>query len=140
MEIATVDGFQGREKEVIILSLVRSNEKGEVGFLGEERRLNVAMTRPKRQLVVVGDTVTISGEANFYTNGLNGQRITQCLNFRISEKYWKLTRLSFFSIWHFYFQIYFIFLFYLEIPFLRSSVSHYELQSRWCRVGMFRVM
>lgn len=65
VEIATVDGFQGREKEVIILSLVRSNEKGEVGFLGEERRLNVAMTRPKRQLVVVGDTVTISRGSNF---------------------------------------------------------------------------
>lgn len=65
VEIATVDGFQGREKEVIILSLVRSNEKGEVGFLGEERRLNVAMTRPKRQLVVVGDTVTISRGSKF---------------------------------------------------------------------------
>lgn len=55
VEFGTVDGFQGREKEAVVLSLVRSNEKGEVGFLGEERRLNVAMTRARRGLVVVGD-------------------------------------------------------------------------------------
>lgn len=55
IEISTVDGFQGREKEAIILSLVRSNESREIGFLNEPRRLNVAMTRPKRQLCVVGD-------------------------------------------------------------------------------------
>lgn len=55
VELGTVDGFQGREKEAVVLSLVRSNEKGEVGFLGEERRLNVAMTRARRGSVVVGD-------------------------------------------------------------------------------------
>lgn len=55
IEISTVDGFQGREKEVIIVSLVRSNDQREIGFLSEPRRLNVAMTRPKRQLCVVGD-------------------------------------------------------------------------------------
>ena len=55
IEISTVDGFQGREKEVIILSLVRSNDKFEIGFLREERRLNVAITRPKKQLCVVGN-------------------------------------------------------------------------------------
>ncbi|QLL34171.1 hypothetical protein HG536_0G00280 [Torulaspora globosa] len=59
IEISTVDGFQGREKEVIILSLVRSNSKFEVGFLKEERRLNVAMTRPKKQLCVVGNVETL---------------------------------------------------------------------------------
>lgn len=55
IEISTVDGFQGREKEAIILSLVRSNDNREIGFLSEPRRLNVAMTRSKRQLCVVGD-------------------------------------------------------------------------------------
>lgn len=55
IEVATVDGFQGREKEAIVLLLVRSNDRREVGFLNDPRRLNVAMTRPKRQLCVVGD-------------------------------------------------------------------------------------
>ena len=59
LEIGSIDGFQGREKEVVILSLVRSNEDGEVGFLSEERRLNVAMTRPKRHLCVIGDSNTL---------------------------------------------------------------------------------
>lgn len=55
VEVATVDGFQGREKEAIVMSLVRSNEHREIGFLRDKRRLNVAMTRPKRHLCVVGD-------------------------------------------------------------------------------------
>lgn len=65
IEISTVDGFQGREKEVIILSLVRSNNLRSVGFLADERRLNVAITRPKRQLCVVGDMETITKGSKF---------------------------------------------------------------------------
>ncbi|KAF3279567.1 DNA-binding protein SMUBP-2 [Orbilia oligospora] len=60
IEIGSVDGFQGREKEAILLSLVRSNEKKEVGFLADERRLNVAMTRPRRHLCVIGDSGTVA--------------------------------------------------------------------------------
>jgi DNA polymerase alpha-associated DNA helicase A len=60
LELGSVDGFQGREKEAVIVSLVRSNPEHEVGFLGEKRRLNVAMTRPKRHLCVIGDSETVS--------------------------------------------------------------------------------
>jgi len=65
IELGTVDGFQGREKEAVIFSLVRSNGDKEVGFLAEKRRLNVAMTRPRRQLVVIGDSETISTGGEF---------------------------------------------------------------------------
>ncbi|MEF8848181.1 MAG: IGHMBP2 family helicase [Candidatus Thermoplasmatota archaeon] len=60
VEIDTVDGYQGREKEIIILSLTRSNKKNNIGFLKDLRRLNVAITRPKRKLIVIADTDTIS--------------------------------------------------------------------------------
>lgn len=70
MEVGTVDGFQGREKEIVIVSLVRSNEKGEVGFLSDTRRMNVAMTRARRLLIVIGDSATI-GRHPFYDSFLN---------------------------------------------------------------------
>ncbi|KAJ6363381.1 hypothetical protein OIU78_003537 [Salix suchowensis] len=62
MEISTVDGFQGREKEAIIISMVRSNSKKEVGFLSDHRRMNVAVTRARRQCCLVCDTETVSGD------------------------------------------------------------------------------
>ena len=61
LEIDTVDGFQGREKEAVIISLVRSNAKGEIGFLADTRRMNVALTRARRKLIVIGDSATIGG-------------------------------------------------------------------------------
>jgi len=65
VEADTVDGFQGRENEVVIISLVRSNTSGEIGFLLDTRRMNVALTRPRRKLIVVGDSSTIGGNS-FY--------------------------------------------------------------------------
>ncbi|EIW60347.1 P-loop containing nucleoside triphosphate hydrolase protein [Trametes versicolor FP-101664 SS1] len=65
LEIGTVDGMQGREKEAIVISLVRSNEKREVGFLKDKRRLNVAMTRARRHLCVVGDSSTVQHGSPF---------------------------------------------------------------------------
>jgi superfamily I DNA and/or RNA helicase len=63
--INTVDAFQGQERDIIAISLVRSNEKGEVGFLGDIRRMNVAMTRAKKKLIIVGDSATL-GSHPFY--------------------------------------------------------------------------
>jgi predicted DNA helicase len=60
LEIDSVDGFQGREKEAVVLSLVRSNAEGEIGFLADVRRTNVALTRARRKLLVVGDSATLS--------------------------------------------------------------------------------
>ena len=60
VEIGTVDGFQGREKEGVIISLVRSNDTGEVGFLEDLRRMNVALTRARRLVVVIGDSATVA--------------------------------------------------------------------------------
>ncbi|THG19057.1 hypothetical protein TEA_025276 [Camellia sinensis var. sinensis] len=62
MEISTVDGFQGREKEAIIISMVRSNSKKEVGFLSDRRRMNVVVTRARRQCCLVCDTETVTGD------------------------------------------------------------------------------
>lgn len=60
LEIDSVDGFQGREKEAVIVSLVRSNPENEIGFLEDIRRMNVAMTRARRKLIVIGDSATIT--------------------------------------------------------------------------------
>jgi superfamily I DNA and/or RNA helicase len=65
LEIDTVDGFQGREKEAVVMSLVRSNEIGEVGFLSDSRRMNVALTRAKRKLILVGDSATLGANEFF---------------------------------------------------------------------------
>jgi superfamily I DNA and/or RNA helicase len=68
--IDTVDAFQGRERDVIYISLVRSNQEGTIGFLADERRMNVAMTRAKMRLVMIGDSATL-GSNDFYNRILD---------------------------------------------------------------------
>jgi predicted DNA helicase len=65
LRISTIDSFQGQEKETIIISLVRSNDDGDIGFLKDYRRMNVAITRAKEQLFVIGDSATIGADV-FY--------------------------------------------------------------------------
>ena len=63
--VSTVDGFQGQERDIILISLVRSNDNGEIGFLSDLRRMNVAMTRARMKLIIFGDKETMRHHA-FY--------------------------------------------------------------------------
>ena len=60
ISINTVDGFQGQERDIIIISLVRSNEQGQIGFLRDLRRMNVAITRARMKLIIMGDSETMT--------------------------------------------------------------------------------
>lgn len=60
LRISTIDSFQGQEHRAVIVSLVRSNEEGQIGFLQDTRRMNVALTRAKEQLIVIGDSTTLA--------------------------------------------------------------------------------
>ena len=69
LRVSTIDSFQGQEKENVIVSLVRSNDEGDIGFLKDYRRMNVAITRAKEQLIVIGDSATV-GADKFYSEFL----------------------------------------------------------------------
>ena len=58
--VNTVDGFQGQERDVILISMVRSNEDGQIGFLRDLRRMNVAITRSRMKLIILGDVETLT--------------------------------------------------------------------------------
>jgi len=62
IQVSTIDAFQGQEAELIILSLVRSNENRNIGFLSDYRRMNVALTRAQKKLIVIGDSTTLTGD------------------------------------------------------------------------------
>lgn len=67
MRISTIDSFQGQEAEIIILSLVRSNDDNVIGFLRDYRRMNVAITRAKEHLYVIGDSATIGADPFYHS-------------------------------------------------------------------------
>jgi superfamily I DNA and/or RNA helicase len=69
LEVGSIDSFQGREKEAIVLDLVRQNDDAEIGFLRDIRRMNVALTRARRFLILVGDSATL-GQTGFYAKYL----------------------------------------------------------------------
>lgn len=69
IEVDTIDAFQGQERDVIYISMVRSNENGEIGFLKDTRRMNVAMTRAKKKLIIIGDSATLAS-FKFYSDFL----------------------------------------------------------------------
>ena len=58
--VNTVDGFQGQERDIIVISLVRSNDEGQIGFLRELRRMNVAITRARMKVIILGDRSTLT--------------------------------------------------------------------------------
>ena len=60
ISVNTVDGFQGQERDIIIISLVRSNDEGQIGFLRDLRRMNVAITRARMKLIILGNKETMT--------------------------------------------------------------------------------
>jgi len=69
-KVSTIDSYQGQEAENVIISLVRSNTDGTIGFLKDYRRMNVAMTRAQNNLMVIGDSATL-GSDDFYAQFLD---------------------------------------------------------------------
>jgi len=60
VSVNTVDGFQGQERDIVLISLVRANDEGQIGFLRDLRRMNVAMTRARMKLIILGDASTMT--------------------------------------------------------------------------------
>ena len=84
LEIKSVDGYQGREKEVIVFSTVRANDNGEIGFLKDKRRMNVALTRAKRGLIVIGHLSTLKHDST-WGSWLDWVEESGCLAWHLSN-------------------------------------------------------
>ncbi|EHQ31131.1 AAA domain-containing protein [Mucilaginibacter paludis] len=67
ISVNTIDSFQGQERDIVYISMTRSNTKGEIGFLSDIRRMNVAMTRARKKLIIIGDSSTLA-QAPFYAD------------------------------------------------------------------------
>jgi ATP-dependent RNA/DNA helicase IGHMBP2 len=79
ISVNTIDSFQGQERDIVYISMTRSNTEGQIGFLSDIRRMNVAMTRARKKLVIIGDSGTLSGlpfYADFvtYTEGMDAYK------------------------------------------------------------------
>ena len=68
--VSTIDGFQGREGDVVVFSTVRCNAEGDIGFVEDERRLNVAWTRPRLGIIIVGDRRTLETTSALWRRAL----------------------------------------------------------------------
>ncbi|WP_207533340.1 AAA domain-containing protein [Desertivirga arenae] len=75
ISVNTIDSFQGQERDVVYISMTRSNDESAIGFLSDIRRMNVAMTRARKKLVVIGDSVTLSRH-QFYANFISHTETT----------------------------------------------------------------
>jgi len=67
ISVNTIDSFQGQERDMVLISMTRSNSEGQIGFLSDIRRMNVAMTRARKKLVIIGDSATL-GKLPFYAD------------------------------------------------------------------------
>ena len=65
VDVKSADGFQGGERDIIIVSLVRSNEEGKIGFLKDLKRLNVLLTRAKKKLIIIGNRKTLESNGDY---------------------------------------------------------------------------
>jgi superfamily I DNA and/or RNA helicase len=82
LRVCTVDSFQGHERDILAITLTRSNPQGEIGFLSDIRRMNVGMTRARRKLLLVGDSSTLCRHPFFvelleYVKGVGGYHTAQ---------------------------------------------------------------
>ncbi|MBO4851517.1 MAG: AAA family ATPase [Prevotella sp.] len=86
ISVNTVDGFQGQERDIILISLVRANDEGQIGFLRDLRRMNVAITRARMKLIILGDSGTLTRYPFYkrlYNHIISGEKQTQVFKYDV---------------------------------------------------------